>query len=66
MFAAHGETCPDYEFRDQGSYEMGTGTKPLNGDYDIDQGLYFAVSPAEYPDSVVLKGTFHNPHSGPG
>jgi hypothetical protein len=24
------------------------------------------VSPAEYPDSVVLKGTFHNPHSGPG
>lgn len=55
VFAKYGEDCPKFSFRDQGSYEMGTGTKPLDGDYDIDQGLYFAVGTAEYPDPVVLK-----------
>jgi hypothetical protein len=64
VFAAHGETCPDYEFRDQGSYEMGTGAKPLDGDYDIDQGLYFAVPPTEYPDPVVLKTRVHEALDG--
>ncbi len=59
IFEGYGEECPAFSFRDQGSYEMGTGTKPLDGDYDIDQGLYFMVSTAEYPDPVVLKQRVH-------
>jgi hypothetical protein len=55
VFEQHGEECPTFYFRDQGSYEMRTGTKPLDGDYDIDQGLYFEVSMTSYPDPVVLK-----------
>ncbi|MCC6175203.1 MAG: nucleotidyltransferase [Chloroflexi bacterium] len=55
VFERHNEVCPPFYFRDQGSYEMGTGTKPLNGDFDIDQGLYFEVSTTTYPDPVVLK-----------
>jgi len=42
-------------FNDQGSYEMGTGVKPMNSDYDIDQGVYFQISTKDYPDPVVLK-----------
>jgi HTH-type transcriptional regulator / antitoxin HigA len=55
VFDSQGEACPDYYFLNQGSYEMGTGIKPLNGDYDIDQGLYFLVSTTAYPDPVILK-----------
>jgi hypothetical protein len=54
VFKDHGEECPEYFFRDQGSYEIGTGVKPLDGDYDIDQGLYFEVSTADW-DPVILK-----------
>lgn len=54
-FDAHGETCPEFDFLDQGSYAMDTGVKPLDGDYDIDQGLYFRVNASAYPDPVVLK-----------
>ncbi len=59
VFANHGEECPEYRFRNQGSYELGTGVKPLDGDYDIDQGLYFAVGTDTYPDPVVLKRRVH-------
>jgi hypothetical protein len=59
VFAKYGETCPDFYFLDQGSYAMDTGTKPLDGDYDIDQGLYFCVSSSIYPDPVVLKERVH-------
>jgi len=55
VFEKHGETCPEFCFLDQGSYQMDTGTKPLDGDFDIDQGLYFLVSTTDYPDPVVLK-----------
>ncbi|MFV9506670.1 MAG: cyclic GMP-AMP synthase DncV-like nucleotidyltransferase [Oscillochloridaceae bacterium umkhey_bin13] len=55
VFEKHGEPFPGYYPLDQGSYEMDTGTKPLNGDYDIDQGLYFYVSTITYPDPIVLK-----------
>ena len=55
VFAAHNEEYPRPVFRDQGSYEMGTGIKPLNGDYDIDQGVYFPVGTDTYSDPVVLK-----------
>jgi hypothetical protein len=43
VFAKHGEPCPEFFFVDQGSYAMDTGIKPLDGDFDIDQGLYFAI-----------------------
>lgn len=39
----------------QGSYSMGTGLVPLDGDYDIDVGLVFENSD-ENLDPVVLKG----------
>jgi hypothetical protein len=55
VFAANDEEYHRPEFRDQGSYEMGTGVKPLGGDYDIDQGVYFPVGTDDYPDPVVLK-----------
>lgn len=55
VFEDHDEEVPEFRFRDQGSYEFGTGVKPLDGDYDIDQGLYFTMSSDSYPDPVVLK-----------
>ncbi|HVB21549.1 MAG TPA: hypothetical protein VNG51_06360 [Ktedonobacteraceae bacterium] len=64
IFEGYGEECPTFSFRDQGSYEMGTGTKPLDGDYDIDLGLYFLVSTADYPDPVVLKQRVHEALDG--
>ncbi|MBQ0746512.1 MAG: nucleotidyltransferase [Marinobacter sp.] len=38
----------------QGSYAMGTGTKPLDGNYDIDVGAVFDVEP-DQANSVSLK-----------
>lgn len=64
VFATYNEPCPDFDFLDQGSYEMDTGTKPLDGDYDIDQGLYFKVSTAAYPDPIVLKERVHEALDG--
>jgi hypothetical protein len=56
VFQRHGETCPKYHYSDQGSYKIGTGTKPLDGgEFDIDQGIYFQVGTDAYPDPVVLK-----------
>jgi hypothetical protein len=34
VFEKHGEVCPQFYFRDQGSYDMDMGAKPLDGDYD--------------------------------
>ncbi|BCL79612.1 hypothetical protein ccbrp13_20770 [Ktedonobacteria bacterium brp13] len=64
IFERYGEKCPAFSFRDQGSYEMGTGTKPLYGDYDIDQGLYFMASTADYPNPVILKKRVHKALDG--
>lgn len=55
VFEAHDEEFVEYETRDQGSYEMGTGIEPLDDDFDIDQGVYFEISRSDYPDPVVLK-----------
>jgi hypothetical protein len=55
VFEEAGEECPPYYYRNQGSYEIGTGVVPTDGDFDIDQGLYFEVSTNDYPDPVVLK-----------
>lgn len=55
VFEKHNEKNLVPSFRDQGSYDMSTGIKPLDGDYDIDQGVYFETSTEDYPDPVVLK-----------
>ena len=54
VFEKYGEDVPTWAWRNQGSYEMGTGTKPLSGDFDIDQGLYFSLSVSDV-DPVTLK-----------
>jgi hypothetical protein len=64
VFKKHNEVCPTFRFRDQGSYEMGTGTKPLDGDFDIDQGLYFEIGTDAYPDPVILKKRVHEALDG--
>ncbi|MGL4884489.1 MAG: cyclic GMP-AMP synthase DncV-like nucleotidyltransferase, partial [Waterburya sp.] len=44
-----------YETFPQGSYDLGTGNKPLNGDYDIDVGIIIKISKDDYPDPVKVK-----------
>lgn len=39
----------------QGSYAMGTGIKPTDGDYDIDVGLEFDIDKGDYPDPITIK-----------
>jgi len=46
---------PSFEWFNQGSYAMHTGTVPLNSDYDIDIGLIFDCTRAAYKDPVALK-----------
>ncbi|HEX2093387.1 MAG TPA: nucleotidyltransferase, partial [Longimicrobiaceae bacterium] len=58
IFEEAGEDCPLFEFRDQGSYQMGTGVFPLDRDFDIDLGLYFEIDPDEY-HPVELKRRVH-------
>lgn len=63
VFEKYGEEVPMWTWRDQGSYEMGTGTKPLSGDFDIDQGLYFSLSISDV-DPVTLKKRVHEALEG--
>jgi hypothetical protein len=46
VFKKYNEPVPKFWFKDQGSYKMNTGIKPLTGSggYDIDQGLYFETA----------------------
>jgi hypothetical protein len=46
---------PTFSIFNQGSYQLGTGVKPCNGDYDIDVGLRFNSALDEWPDPVELK-----------
>ncbi|GMV27612.1 MAG: hypothetical protein AMXMBFR58_36430 [Phycisphaerae bacterium] len=46
---------PTFEPFNQGSYDMGTGVKPVAGDFDIDVGLVFNIDKAQYPDPVKVK-----------
>ncbi|WP_404371663.1 nucleotidyltransferase [Corallococcus coralloides] len=51
-----GMDIPFFAFINQGSYEMGTGIHPAEGqDYDIDVGLTFNAAKADYPNPVTLK-----------
>ena len=52
-----------FRFFNQGSYEMGTGIKPIQGDYDIDIGLvldfdFFFTS--EFPSPKEIKGLIYD------
>src|SRR6266849_3600286 len=53
-FAEKGEEPPKFTTFNQGSYAMGTGTKPLDRDYDIDVGVCFEIAKADY-DPVEVK-----------
>ncbi len=50
-----GRAVPTFEPFNQGSYQMGTGVIPADGDYDIDVGLRFDCPPSAYADPVALK-----------
>jgi hypothetical protein len=55
VFEEQDEPPPTFEKFDQGSYKLGTGVKPLDGDYDIDVGIRFEVSTDDEPDPVAVK-----------
>ncbi|PTL78192.1 nucleotidyltransferase [Vitiosangium sp. GDMCC 1.1324] len=50
-----GKDIPKFDPFNQGSYQMGTGIQPADGDYDIDVGLRFQCSKSKYPNPVDLK-----------
>lgn len=50
-----GVPLPKYRTFNQGSYLLGTGIKPLDGDYDIDVGIRFQIGTEEEPEPVVVK-----------
>lgn len=49
------EDAASYTFFNQGSYAMGTGIKPDDGDYDIDVGLKFDIDFNDYSDPIIVK-----------
>jgi hypothetical protein len=50
-----GDDVPKYTTFNQGSYAMGTGAKPIKGEYDIDVGIRFNISKDDYPDPIAVK-----------
>lgn len=50
-----GKDIPSFQEFNQGSYKMGTGIQPADGDYDIDVGLKFNCASTKYPNPVDLK-----------
>lgn len=59
-----GREVPYFREFNQGSYEMGTGIDPENGDYDIDVGLDFNVAKTKYENPVDLKALVHEALDG--
>jgi len=55
LFASKNLKPPCYEWFGQGSYAMGTGVKPVGGNYDIDVGICFKIAKADYPAPVKVK-----------
>jgi len=49
------DQAASYTHFNQGSYAMGTGINPEDGDYDIDVGLKFDISKDDYPDPITVK-----------
>jgi hypothetical protein len=64
IFEERGETAPPFVHFNKGSYAMGTGTVPINCDYDIDIGLLFDLCKDNYPDPVVVKGWVYDALEG--
>lgn len=52
------EEAASYKHFNQGSYAMGTGIKPDDGDYDIDVGLKFQIKKEDYEDPVQVKNGY--------
>lgn len=50
-----GVQIPSYRHFNQGSYDLKVGVKPLDGDYDIDVGIAFALAKIDFPDPVTVK-----------
>lgn len=47
------------KFEEQGSFEMGTVIRPLEGDYDLDDGMYLQCigdDPIEWPATSTVQG----------
>lgn len=57
------QNTPTFQSFNQGSYEMGTGIKPLDGDYDIDVGLVFQMEKGSL-DPLTMKGWVHKAVDG--
>ncbi|MEM7557223.1 MAG: cyclic GMP-AMP synthase DncV-like nucleotidyltransferase [Cyanobacteria bacterium P01_A01_bin.84] len=55
---------PKYETFNQGSYDLGTGNIPINGDYDIDVGIIIKIIKDDYPDPVKVKKWIHDALDG--
>lgn len=52
---AAGKNIPAYREINQGSYTMGTGVKPVDGDYDLDVAILFDMSASDCPDPLEAK-----------
>lgn len=61
---AEGKSIPSYRTINQGSYPMGTGVKPVDGDYDLDVALLFDMAARECPDPVEAKKWVHKAIDG--
>lgn len=55
--------APSFEPFNQGSYDMGTGVKPLDKDYDIDVGVLFDLDYRKH-DPVTVKGWVYSAVQG--
>jgi hypothetical protein len=55
IFMDKEESEPEYYYFNQGSYDMGTGVIPLDGDYDIDAGISFLFPKDTYKPLEVKK-----------
>lgn len=54
-FADRGAKAPTFQFRNQGSYAMSTGVKPVEDDYDIDVALFFNLRASDHNPVDVKK-----------
>ncbi|TAK28171.1 MAG: nucleotidyltransferase [Chloroflexota bacterium] len=64
LFDSSDEAAPKYRVFNQGGYAMGTGTKPVNDDFDIDVGVSFRIAKADYADPVEPKEWVYNAVEG--
>jgi hypothetical protein len=55
LYEENGEEVPGLEFIDQGSYAIGTGIIPKNGDYDVDEGVIFNLNKEDFEDALYFK-----------